>query len=132
MIQYSTNWMGPVSVQWFSERGFTEKKTTILTEESLLVKHGKAKVGDVYEYEDVVEHYSAGRIDVYGLDEKEYYGGMTELALPPMRTEDWNIFSDWLDTVETDDVWTLEQLVMIYERTNPKIRWAETPEWGNQ
>jgi len=30
-----------------------------------------------------------------------------------------------LETFETDDVWTLEQLVELYERTNPKIRWSK-------
>ena len=38
-----------------------------------------------------------------------------ELGLPIMHGEDYNRFSAWLETFETDDVWTLDQLVEIYE-----------------
>jgi len=64
--------------------------------------------------------YSAGRIDVRGGDTGRYG---TEIGLDPMTNEDWYQFSEWLKTVETDDVWRLEDLVEIYERTNPKITW---------
>jgi hypothetical protein len=40
-----------------------------------------------------------------------------------MTSEDWYRFGNWLETFETDDVWTLEQLVELYERANPKITW---------
>jgi hypothetical protein len=40
-----------------------------------------------------------------------------------MTTQSWARFSDWLDTVETDDLWTMDQLVEMYERNNPKIEW---------
>ena len=41
-----------------------------------------------------------------------------------MRSEDWETFGAWLETFETDDMWNLKQLVLMYERFNPKIRWA--------
>lgn len=128
-IRYSTNWMGPASMDWYKQRGFTKKVEVVLTEDSVLVKLGQAQAGDPWEYYEITETYSAGRIDISGLDEKEYYCGMSEMSLPPMKSEDWSRFSDWLDTVETDDVWKLEYLVRFYEKENPKITWAETPEW---
>ena len=90
-VRYSTNWMGPINMDWIKQHG---------------------------------EGWSAGRIDIYG-------DGLypDEIALPPMKSEDWGRFSDWLDTVETDYMWTLRQLVTQYEKTNPKIQWLHTPEW---
>ena len=40
-----------------------------------------------------------------------------------MRSEDWKQFDSWLDTFMTDRVWTLNELVVEYEKTNPPIRW---------
>ena len=99
-IRYSLNWMGPVSVDWYIKRGLTER--------------------DENGYDQITERYSAGRIDVRDGSE---YGD--EIGVPPMRSEDWHRFSEWLETFETDDVWTLEQLVELYERANPKITWSE-------
>ena len=48
MISYSTNLMGPINDYWYQARDL--------------------KIGSV----------AAGRIDIYGLDELEYYGGMNE------------------------------------------------------
>lgn len=76
-------------------------------------------------YDWVKEHgegWCIGRIDVSGTD-SDY---PEELALPMMRAEDWGRFSDWLDTVETDFMWTLTQLVDQYEKTNPRITWWES------
>lgn len=65
--------------------------------------------------------YSAGRIDFNNnLSDSSY---PDEMGLPPMLKEDWHRFTRWLYTVETDFPWTLEQLVELYERTNPKITW---------
>lgn len=47
----------------------------------------------------------------------------TGISIPPLKTEDWNILSNWLSTYQTDSVWTLNQLVEMYEKTNPKIIW---------
>lgn len=71
------------------------------------------------------EGWSAGRIDIYG-DGLDY---PDEIALPPMKSDDWQSFGDWLETVETDTKWTLEQLVTEYEKTDKEIVWLRTPEW---
>ena len=73
-------------------------------------------------YDWVKEHgegWCIGRIDVYGTD-SDY---PEELHLPMMRAQDWGRFTEWLHTVETDFMWTLDQLVGQYEKTNPRITW---------
>lgn len=114
-IRYSTNWMGPINLQWFLDRGYAHKETKVLEEDFIW---SDKKAGDTIEVTIIDEHYSAGRIDVYG--EEEY---PDEIDLPPMRSEDWNTFSEWLETFETDFAWSLEELVWFYEKYNPKIRW---------
>ena len=121
MIRYSTNWMGPVNMQWYRDRGLIKNVEHILTETSLRVKFGTHKPGDVVVYEEQTEHWSGGRIDIRGTSDP--YGD--ELSLPIMHGEDYNNFSTWLRTVETDDIWSLAQLVEQYEKTHSKIRWAE-------
>ena len=96
--RYSTNWMGPVTLWWYEERGLLNDKR------------------------EITEHYSCGRIDVRGGNTDTHYGD--EIGVPPMRSEDWETFGAWLETFETDDMWNLKQLVLMYERFNPKIRWA--------
>jgi hypothetical protein len=99
-IRYSTNWMGPISIDWYRKRGLTTK--------------------DENGYDQITESYSAGRIDVRdGSD----FGD--EISVPPMKTEDWHRFGNWLETFETDFTWTLEQLVELYERKNPRICWEQ-------
>ena len=123
MISYSTNWCGPVSMEWFRERGLTEKVTKVVTEDSVLVELGRKNVGDVWEYDEVTTYYSAGRIDIYGVPGEHY---PLEYGLAPMHGEDWNAFSDWLDTVDTNTQWSYEDLIANFERFyGTKIRWAE-------
>ena len=115
-IRYSTNWMGPASMNWDRDRGLVRTESHIQEEDS---KFTNRKAGDTYGIELITTPYSCGRIDVRGTDDP--YG--EEIGVPPMTSEDWARFSNWLDTFETDAVWTLEQLVELYERTNPKITW---------
>ena len=69
------------------------------------------------------EHWAAGRIDIYGVPGEHY---PIEYGLPPMHGEDWNALSDWLDTVETDDLWKYEHLIEKFEEYyGKKIRWAD-------
>ena len=125
MISYSTNWMGPVNMNWFRERGLTEKRTRIVEENSILVKIGRKQVGDVLEYDEITTHYSAGRIDIRD-DSKEGYDGWNEYGLSPMRTEDWNALSDYLDTLETKELLSYDELIEQFEtHYGQKIRWAE-------
>ena len=123
MITYSTNWMGPISKDWFRERGLTCKVTQVVEEGSVLVELGRKKVGDVLEYDEITFHYSAGRMDIRD-DTKEGYDGWDEYSLPPMRTEDWNDFSVWLDDFETEELWSLEDILEEYRQdTGHVIRW---------
>ena len=122
MISYSTNWMGPVSQEWYQVRRLTKTVTATVESEFVSGLLGKT-IGEKYEREEITEHWAAGRIDIYGLDEKEYYGGMCEYGLPPMRGEDWNRFSEWLDDFVTDTLWDFEDIIAEYEKTNPKITW---------
>ena len=100
MISYSTNWMGPVNMQWYEERG--------------LLEEGSAQPTTCY---------SAGRIDIYGVPDEHY---PLEYGLAPMHGEDWNGFSDWLEGFNTQELWEFEKLIAFYEgASNTKIRWAE-------
>ena len=126
MITYSTNMMGPYSLDWYRERGLMIK-TTKVVETPLMAELLKKPIGTSYEVEEVTKSYACGRIDVYGLDEKEYYGGMSEIAVPPMHIDDWYDFSDWLDEFSTDTPCTLVELVEEYEQENSKIRWEKCP-----
>ena len=64
--------------------------------------------------------YAAGRIDCRGEDLGQFGA---EIGVDPMKDESWARFGNWLNTVETDDMWTMDQLVEMYERNNPKIEW---------
>ena len=67
--------------------------------------------------------WSAGRIDIYGVPGEVY---PLEYGLPPMHKEDWGMLSDWLDNLETHELWTLEELLETFEKKflKRKIRWA--------
>jgi hypothetical protein len=70
--------------------------------------------------------WSAGRIDIRGLDNEVYWGGCHEYSLPPMRTEDWNDFDDWLESFQTHELWEFDDIVKLYESASGrKIRWLE-------
>lgn len=116
-VRYSTNWMGVVNLQWYKDRGLTKRATRTLTEDSTL---SNRKAGDTFEYDEIIQEYACGRIDCRGEDLGPYGD---ELGVDPMTAQSWARFSNWLDTVETDDLWTMDQLVEMYERTNPKIEW---------
>ena len=122
MISYSTNWMGPVSMEWFRERGLTETVREVLDKDQ---KYGKLKKGDVWEYEVITENYAAGRIDIRD-DTKYGYDGWNEYGLPPMRTEDWNALSEFLWDFETEELLSFEDLIAQFEKHyGKKIRWIE-------
>lgn len=66
------------------------------------------------------DDWCTGRVDVYGSGPYP-----DELWVPPMKSEDWARFSEWLDKLETDEMWTLRMIVWEYEKTNPPIRWLK-------
>ena len=122
MVTYSTNWMGPISLDWFRKRGLTREVSVVLEEDQ---KFGDLKAGDTWTYAEITTNYAGGRIDIRD-DSKYGYDGWDEYGVAPMHIEDWNALSDWLDTVETDDVWSYDQLISQFEKYYGKrIRWAD-------
>ena len=100
MISYSANWMGPIDMGWYEKNG---------------VDYEKVK-------------YSGGRIDIRD-DSKYGYDGWHEYSLPLMRTEDWYLFSDWLDDFETEELWSLIDILEEYRQdTGHVIRWWKDDE----
>ena len=99
MITYSTNWMGPINLNWYRERGLLEE-------------------GSV----EPTTYYSAGRIDIRGVPDEPW--GL-EYGVAPMHGEDWNHFSDWLDDFETEELVPYDTLIEQFETHHGKrIRWA--------
>ena len=113
MISYSTNWMGPISMNWFRQRGLTKKQEPRWSE--LLDR--------MITPEDITEQWMGGRIDVRGTDNP--YGD--ELGLPIMNGKSYGAFDVWLRSFKTEEMWSLDQLVEEYEKTHPKIVWWEEP-----
>ena len=52
MIGYSTNWMGVINLQWYRDRGLTQRVSRTLTEDSKLTGR---RAGDVFEYDENLE-----------------------------------------------------------------------------
>jgi hypothetical protein len=124
-IDYSTNLCGPISMDWFRDRGLTRMVDIKITT-PMEARIYKANIGDTVRVEDVTEYWCGGRIDIYGLDETEHYGGMSEYGLPIMDGESWNKLSEWLDEYTSEELTSFEDLIIIFEReTNHKIRWAD-------
>ena len=125
MISYSTNMMGPVSMEWFRERGLTKTVREVLKEGQTFYPKGLGP-GDVWEYEEVATYYAGGRIDIRGVPGDEYWNGWHEYSLPIMHGEDWNDFSDWLEEFPSEELWEFDELIAQYEKdSGTKIRWAE-------
>lgn len=123
-VTYSTNFMGPVNMKWYSDRGLTRKVREVLEEGRIVYPKGLGP-GDVWEYEELTAHYCAGRIDIRD-DSKQGYDGWDEYGLPPMLEEDWNTLSDWLNDLTTTELWEYDMLVSIFETevlNGRKIRW---------
>jgi uncharacterized protein YozE (UPF0346 family) len=95
-VRYSTNFMGPISLNWYKDRGLNWE----------------------------TEPYSAGRLDFWNPFSDSMFSD--EMSVPPMRSEDWHRLSKWLDTFSSEKVLTLDEIVEEYEKTNPKIRWWQS------
>ncbi len=67
-------------------------------------------------------NWSSGRIDVDGI-KNEPFG--IEYSVPPMESDDWICFGEWLSNLETDDIWDLKRLIAEYELSNKKIKWLQ-------
>jgi len=126
MITYSTNFMGPMSIQWYEERKLT-KKVYRAHRSSAIAKRSGARVGDVLECTEITTYYAGGRIDIRD-DSKKGYDGWDEYALLPMHGEDWNELSKYLDGLKTERLLDYDELIFLFEEWNgKKIRWAPDP-----
>src|SRR6056300_1209212 len=103
MVTYSTNYMGPISMDWFRKRGLTHFITETVKSD-VISKIKDLPIGATYEIETVHTHYAAGRIDIRD-SSKQGYDGWGEYAVAPMHGADWNLLSDWLWDLETTEVW---------------------------
>lgn len=113
MITYSTNWMGPISTRWYEDNNIP-----------YVLKMSSGRLGPIKEYKSYTESYSGGRIDIYGLDEEEYWGGKHEYGIGVMRTEDWNALSKWLNNLRTPKLHTYNELICNFEKDYGQlIRW---------
>lgn len=113
MVNYSTNWMGPVSTRWYEDRNipYTLKKTS-------------GKVLPVVEYKEFEVQYACGRVDIYGLQQDEYWEGKSEYGVPPMVQEDWNLLSDFLRSFETENLMSYADIISTFEESlGRSIRW---------
>jgi len=125
MITYSTNFMGPISIEWYRKRGLTYKVRNVLEEGRTFYPKGY-KAGDVWEYDEIDISYAGGRIDIRD-DSQQGYDGWDEYGVAPMHGEDWNALSDWLDDLITTELWEYDMLISIFEGevlNGRKIRWA--------
>lgn len=81
-------------------------------------------LGTKYEVDEVTEHWCGGRIDIYGLNESEYYRGRSEYSLPVMNVKSWNTLTEWLEDFESHRLLEFDELINTFETdTGHKIRW---------
>lgn len=124
MVSYSTNWMGPISLCWFRERGMTRTVSVQITSQRAAATRG-VKVGERVWREEATEHWCGGRIDIYGLNDRDYYGGRHEYPLPIMDGQSWRILSDWLEDFESEELLTFDELLGRFETASGhQIVWA--------
>ena len=123
-VTYSTNWMGPVNMKWYSDRGLTRKVSKVLEEDQTFYPKGLG-AGDTWTYDEITTHYACGRIDIRD-DTKEGYDGWDEYGVAPMHGEDWNALSDYLWDLTTEELLSYNTLIEQFEtHYGKKIRWAD-------
>lgn len=126
MVTYSTNMMGPVATRWYEERNIP------FVEESFV----SSQTGNTVTHKRYTQ-YAGGRIDIYGLSADEHYAGKSEYGIPVMLGSDWRALQDWLDELETEDLWSYDLLIREFQfAIGRQITWApekpETKTWLDQ
>lgn len=115
MITYSTNFMGPISTQWYVRMGIPYTEVT----EANRFAEGGTLTRKVFN-----KMYMGGRIDVRGTDDP--YG--LEIGVPIMEAESWNELQQFLWTFTSKEVLTLQQIVQALEdETGFSIVWFKEP-----
>ena len=106
MWTYSTNYMGPMP-HWYEINEIPYREMTWYSE--LFEKEITTK--------QYTPEYAGGRVDAYGdYDDEDYEPYGVNLYVPIMTVESWNRYSDWLETVQTDKLFSGEELVERYQR----------------
>ena len=124
MVTYDTNWMGPINLDWYRERDLVRNVVKVVERQEVADLRG-LNIGDTYEVLKIITPAGAGRIDIRD-SSKHGYEGWDEYALAPMHGEDWNALSDFLLTLETEEVLPYKQLINLFEtHYGKKIRWME-------
>ena len=122
-VCYNTNAMGPMTMDWFRERGLTQM-STITVEETHRAETARYE-GHTFEVDEIKTHYVGGRIDIRDY-RCEGYTGWHEYGLDIMHGEDWNALSDWLDNLKTKERVPFDELICMFEdQYGQKIRWAD-------
>lgn len=129
MITYSTNWMGPVGMDWYFDRDLTQQVVhtveSVQQRDILRRRRPNIQVGDTFVRDEIITYYSAGRIDIRD-DTKYGYDGWNEYSVAPMHGEDWNALSDYLDDLTTEELVPYDKLIEQFEtHYGKKIRWAD-------
>jgi len=94
MITYSTNWMGPIYTKWYEDNNITSQS------------------------------YSGGRIDIHGLCEEDHWGGQSEWGVNLMKSESWDMLTEFLDNYKTENLVGPDVLIGEFEKeTGHKIEW---------
>jgi hypothetical protein len=115
--------MGPANMKWYRDRGLTKIVSEVLEEDQTF---GDLKAGDTWTYEVITTDCSCGRIDIRGLDDKEYWNGWDEYSVEPMHSEDWEALSDYLWDLTTETKLSYNDLIESFEKHyGKKIRWME-------
>ena len=115
MITYFLNWMGPVSVNWYVDRGLYNQVGT---------RYSPYLKQNIPVYDKSIE-LACGTIDISGLDPEEYYEGKTEYLCPLMTEDSWNRFSKFLNNLQTENLYSFEELLDKFNETNKEIEWYE-------
>ena len=122
MITYSTNWMGPISPEWYEKNNIPMVETDRTYSRWL----SPEKAGETYLSHKPSVAYSGGRIDIYGLDEQDYYCGTSEYGVSVMESSSWHVLTDWLDDFTSEDLLEYTKLIELFEsETGHKIEWFE-------
>ena len=105
--------MGPISTRWYEDHNIP-----------YVLKMTSGKTLPAVEYKDFTESYSCGRIDIYGLSEQDHWGGKSEYSVGVMKTESWNLLSEFLDTYKTEELVSPDVLFDAFEKeADHKIEW---------
>lgn len=125
MISYSTNWMGPVSIKWYKDRGLTVGICEPVTE-TIAHLSKNLNIGEWWEYDKIITECSCGRIDIRGLSGEEYWNGWSEYSVAPMISKDWYALSNFLVDFTSTELIPYELLIELFEKNyGRKIKWID-------